>query len=319
MALVLRKLDLGAVWREMLAVALWPLVASLGTRYLGFVAMALRAQALFGPHIREAGKPVTHGRHLKALLLAFAGNTLLPLRIGELLRVDYLARHGDLPRPAVLAVAVTERLLDALILLALFLAALPLVAFDIPTKAALPTLIAILAVAALGLVLAASFPAPFVRLGRGLAGLLGRRVGGWVGDRIEDFVRGFSPLSSPLPVLGAVLSTLGYWLASAGSMSLWILAFDLELPLAAPLVIIGFGAFGTALPSSPGFVGTYDYFTVLALTLLGVERTLATSFALVGHAVGIVPSTLVALALLYPELRRGLSGAGGREDSPASR
>ena len=41
---------------------------------------------------------------------------------------------------------------------------------------------------------------------------------------------------------------------------------------------------GTALPSAPANIGTYQFFTVLGLTLLGVDKTSAAGFSLVVFA-----------------------------------
>jgi len=37
--------------------------------------------------------------------------------------------------------------------------------------------------------------------------------------------------------------------------------------------------FGTALPNAPSNVGTYQFFTVLGLTLFGIDKTTATGFS----------------------------------------
>ena len=56
------------------------------------------------------------------------------------------------------------------------------------------------------------------------------------------------------------------------------------------------------LPSAPGFIGTYHYFAALALGLFGVSTELAASFAIVGHAVAIIPFTILLSPLVAKDI-----------------
>ena len=60
---------------------------------------------------------------------------------------------------------------------------------------------------------------------------------------------------------------------------------------------------GVAIPSSPGFIGTYQWLGVSALALFDVGANEALAFSILMHAVWYVPTLLVGGALL---LRRGL-------------
>ena len=70
---------------------------------------------------------------------------------------------------------------------------------------------------------------------------------------------------------------------------------------------------GVAIPSSPGFIGTYQWLAVSSLALFGVGATEALAFGVLMQAVWYVPTTLVGGALL---LRRA-SNAASRAASPA--
>jgi hypothetical protein len=54
---------------------------------------------------------------------------------------------------------------------------------------------------------------------------------------------------------------------------------------------------GAAIPSSPGFIGTYQWLGVSALTVLGVGHTRAFAFSVLMHAVWFVPTTMAGAAL----------------------
>jgi len=49
---------------------------------------------------------------------------------------------------------------------------------------------------------------------------------------------------------------------------------------------------GVAIPSSPGFVGTYEWLGVASLGLLGIASEEALAFSILLHACWYVPTTL---------------------------
>ena len=61
---------------------------------------------------------------------------------------------------------------------------------------------------------------------------------------------------------------------------------------------------GVAIPSSPGFIGTYQWLGVSALALFDVGTEQALAFAILVQAAWYVPTTLVGGGLL---VRRGLA------------
>lgn len=63
--------------------------------------------------------------------------------------------------------------------------------------------------------------------------------------------------------------------------------------------VLGVAAMGVSIPSSPEFVGTYELACIAALFALGVERSLAESFAIVSHAIQFIPVTLIGIVYLY--------------------
>jgi uncharacterized membrane protein YbhN (UPF0104 family) len=144
-------------------------------------------------------------------------------------------------------------------------------------------------------------------------------VSGFVARRVERFAGGLSALGSSAPALTATIVTVGYWAATLGSTQIWLWAFDLSLPWYAPLVITSFLAFGTFLPSSPGFVGTYHYFAAASLRVFGVAEPTAIAFGVVGHAMAIVPFTVLGVPFLAGDLlntRPATVGPRDRQTEP---
>ena len=313
MYLSLRKVDLSRIGIEIWRVS-WPVLAlSLVTKLLAFFFAGWRTSLILRP---PAG--IGWSRGFKSVLLAFSVNNVAPLRMGELARADYLARATGLTRTASLGVVAFERLLDLLSLALIVVPVLALAAIEIPGRSALGLYLVLpaLGIAALWWLSRPSGLAFFRRRGH----WLGARLGAAADRRLGDFERGLRGLESPRRLAGVVLASLGFWLMGLASLRIWIAAFGLELPWYAPVLLLAYTAFGAAIPSSPGFVGTYHFFVIAALTRLGVESDTAASLAVVGHFMAIVPFTLASVPLLLAEyLGRGRQRAQPTEEAEDGR
>jgi uncharacterized protein (TIRG00374 family) len=297
--LMLRQVDAGRVWRELRQLSLLRLALCLVPMAAALSMMTSRSLVLLAPMRRF------HPLLLfKSVLVALAGNNLLPMRMGELLRVAYLARHGTLPYGTCLAVVGVERLLDLLCLALLFFCLLPVVVVPLPRAAVIVGLTAATGGALALLLGIARYPDRFAALVRALFRIAGQRAAGWIAAKVEPFARGLTCLSSPGRGIAALFFSLVFWCAQALTFFVFVWAFDLRLPWYAPGVVLIFIAFGVALPSSPAYVGTYHYFFQLALTLMGVEASRGASVAIVSHAASVVPITSLAAILLSHELFR---------------
>jgi glycosyltransferase 2 family protein len=299
---LLRLIDLERVLPQISDARALPLVAMMGAKLLGFLGLAWRARALLRP-FRE----LSFGVVFQGQLLGFAANNLIPFRLGELVKVDYLSRQGGGSRSALLAVVVTERILDAVCLFGLFVLVSPVALPRLSHPgAAAASAVAVCVAAAAGWLIATrrSLWVGGFRLLESRLGLTeSRRLSG----AADSFSRGLAGFRSPAVLASGLLGTAVYWGSAFVSIRLCLAAFGMGMPWFAPAVVLVFLAFGTALPASPGLVGTYDYFFLAALVVLGAEPNRAASAALVAHAISIVPFTILGI-LVVPGSLRELSG-----------
>ena len=97
---------------------------------------------------------------------------------------------------------------------------------------------------------------------------------------------------------GLALTTLS-WLYLGLSMWFVLEVFDLGLsPLAGVLVAIAVNI-GMILPSSPAAVGVFEAAVLVALDAYGVPKEQALSFALVAHALNVVPFLVAGPLVLH--------------------
>lgn len=287
-----RDTNLSTIW-EYAASASLPILALVLVTKTGALFFASARSSVI---LRELHN-YSFGRVVKSLLVAFVGNAIFPLRAGEVMRVGYLSRHGmgDAPPTSCVAVLVVERLLDTLFLLILLASLVFAGLMDLPTNAVYFGVAAFVVFLSVALWWTANRPEQAVAL-------VSRSS--FLATKVERFSVGLSTLARARGLTAAVLATAGYWSFQALSIQIWFRAFNVDLAWYAPFVVIVFIAFGAALPSSPGYVGTYHFFAISGLTLLGVGQEEAVSIATVGHFLAVVPLTIAGLVILAPEFFR---------------
>jgi uncharacterized protein (TIRG00374 family) len=311
-----RKVDLDEVTKEIVKINIALLTLALIPKVSTFMLASLRSRVLFA-RISQ----ISYWRLFKSVLAAFAVNNIVPLRAGEVARVAYIARHGKLPASTCIAVIALERLMDMWCLLAIFVCLIPMVAADLPINATFFTLAAGIVGAMAGAIWVSRRPQSFVSLCTWFAKLFGRSVAKWVGSKAQMFADGMATIKSSRAVIGSMTVTLLMWTASVVTIRAYLWAFDLTLPWYAPLMILVFIAFGTAIPSTPGHVGTYHFFVISALGAMGIAKGPAASYAVVAHAMAVVPLTVIAVIILfgdYLEMRRAADQGHDHDPSRSS-
>ena len=73
---------------------------------------------------------------------------------------------------------------------------------------------------------------------------------------------------------------------------------------------------GVVIPSSPGFIGTYQWLAVSALGVVGVDGEVAIAFSLLMQAVWFIPTTLVGGVIAIREVHRDATRSRSRDEPP---
>jgi uncharacterized membrane protein YbhN (UPF0104 family) len=115
---------------------------------------------------------------------------------------------------------------------------------------------------------------------------------------LRDTLEGLSdPLSVERGLLWFGMSVLA-WGAWAVAAILVGRAVGVELSPVDAVFVTAALNLGVAIPSSPGFVGTYQWLGVSALALFGIGREEGLAFAICMQAVWYVPTTIVGAVIL---------------------
>ena len=71
----------------------------------------------------------------------------------------------------------------------------------------------------------------------------------------------------------------------------------LSLPFLAPFFILVLLCFSVAIPSAPGYIGTFHLACQYGLIFYGFSREKALSMAIVLHAAGFIPTVILGLII----------------------
>jgi uncharacterized protein (TIRG00374 family) len=140
-----------------------------------------------------------------------------------------------------------------------------------------------------------------LRIVRVLTGFLPERFQSRILDVVEKFVEGLGVFESWRSLAAIMFWSLTIWGLVGFSNYFIFLAFNLTVPWFAPYVVLVIVSLGVMLPSAPGYVGPFQFFTIQALKLFSIPASVGLSFSLVLHVGNYLPVTLLGLYYLRRE------------------
>ena len=299
--------------------------------FLGSVVVATSAYLIRAVRWGVLLHPVAPGTSLynrwATIMIGFMANNVLPARLGEFVRAYAINRVEPVPVSAAFGTLVMARLLDGVGVLAFLMVALAMPTF--PEGAEVmgqPVLLfargfaAALAIALGGLFILLMWPRRTVEIAdKVCSAILPERAARWVVVALEAFLGGVSALRNPGLLFKSLVLSLIHWAFYAVSFWMAMLAFDIHVGYPGALFVQAMVALGVALPSAPGFVGTWHAAARVALVgVYGVAEPQALAFATSFHLGGFIPITALGL---YYAWKLGISlgaAAPPKEPQPAA-
>lgn len=295
-----KDVDFHALSRSLDHVGWGWVVSSMLLGYFGLVIRSFRWSYLLpmSPNVRFTNL-------LSATFIGMMANNILPARVGEVVRAWLLGRREGVPVPEALGSIVLERLLDviaALVILGGCLALSP----DLGDRAsgllerAGSLVFAIALVAIILLSVLARCRTAVLQWGQRRTS---RMTATWARrgmDGFEKFVQGLDGLRGGRQIATLAVLSLLIWAISIASFQMVAEGLSLQVsPIQMSLVFV-IVLFGVAIPSAPGFVGTFHGFCVAGLTMVaGMEPTPAATFATLVHGTQWLAVTVAGFLFLF--------------------
>ena len=227
------------------------------------------------------------------LLSSFAINNVLPFRSGDVMRAFAFNKQLNLSAGIVTATLFIERLLDLLMLLLIL--GITLTLFNLDTHDFTGVGSATFILIALGILLLLLCPkllAPIVVAFGQFFLRLSPKLGQKIILEIDKGLLTLNHLSKGGMMLKLLFWSMVAWLAEGFLFWFSALALsDITNPVASWLAL-PIGTLATLIPSTPGYVGTFDYFTIRAMTELSNTVSASTAYALLVHLLLWLPPTL---------------------------
>jgi uncharacterized protein (TIRG00374 family) len=259
---------------------------------------------------------------LKTIQAVYAGlftNEMLPMRAGEFVRIFLVSRWLSVDFLSVAPSVIVGRLFDGVWLVT----GIGLTALFVPLPKDLMEGAEILGFAVIAGVFVLSY-------------LVLRRKRSAAENQVEK-EKMYGPLQLVSSLMGKTAEGIGaigltrhFGLSFAvsalylffGVMAFWLVmrAYGIDLSLwggAAALLIVRLGTF---IPNTPSNLGTYQFFVVLALSLLGVDKTDAAGFSAVVFVILTIPLWIIGLyaigrtGMKLGDIRQEIRKAVGRVD-----
>jgi uncharacterized protein (TIRG00374 family) len=240
-------------------------------------------------------------------MVGYMGNAYLPARAGELLRSAFLGQKGALGTSFVLATALSERILDAVTLVLIG-------SVSLISQGSMPPALAngvrVMAVAGL-LGLAVILLAPFQesRIVRILGRLpLPEKISQTISRHTVRFLSGMRSLQNAPRMLTFAGLTAIVWLIDALGACVGARIISQTLSLSQALVLLAALGLSSAIPSTPGYVGVYQFVAVTVLVPFGFSRSDALAYILISQVFNYVVVSFWGLLGLWQLNRsRGLA------------
>jgi glycosyltransferase 2 family protein len=280
----------GRLWAELSGINWLWIPAAVGFDILSYICQGIRWKYLL--------RPMGNLPWLRTTQAIYAGlftNEILPMRFGELVRAWLVTRWLSADLVSAVPSMAVERLFDG-IWLAL---ALGLTSLFVPLPRDLLDAADILGIT----VISATALFVFLVFRRRKLEIADARRPRW--KPLRAAAAFFSRMAEGIAAIGfsrsffislffslliLVMQALAFWMVMRAygiDQSIWVGA--------ALLLIVHFG---TAIPNAPSNIGSFQFFTVLGLSLFGVDKTTAAGFSVVVFIILTVPLWLIGIVAI---------------------
>jgi glycosyltransferase 2 family protein len=288
---LLRRVDHAGIVEQVRRVSWGVWLAAAVTYLLGFLPRALRWHLMLKPVSLVCLRKLAH-----AIVLGYAGNNVLPFRLGEVIRAVAFERLSGVSAATGLASVVIERLLDGITIVLVLLVTVALAHRDLLGSASMRPIflgaVALTFIGLVGLVCAIWFGDRFVRFA-------GRR---W--PRVQELLArvnaGFRFLRDPRILAGVLVTSLLVWSIEGAMFVIFAAALHLPSPLLAGYLALSVVNLGILIPSAPGYIGVFQVASVIALGVLGNDAAAGLAFGILVHSAQFLPLTLLGLIAAVP-------------------
>jgi len=298
--IALDKLNLQEVWKGLQGANYLWIIPGVAVYFVAVWARTWRWHYLLRPIQRVSLREL-----FPVVVIGYMGNNVYPFRAGEVIRAWALKRNHRVSVSASLATIIVERIFDGLVMLMFVFAALPFAPIPPPYDQIVIWMTALF-LGALGVFFALALRPEFTR---GLYHSMFEKLVPVEAARerliaiADRFMDGLSSLRSPADLGMTLITSIVIWLTETTKYWFVMHAFNFEVSFFVLMLMTAVVNLATTLPSSPGYVGTFDTPGIAVLVAFNVNPNVAAAYTLVLHAALWLPITVLGI---YYMIRQGI-------------
>jgi hypothetical protein len=234
-----------------------------------------------------------------ALLIGLFVNNVLPARIGEVARAYVLSKKKDLSFTYAFSTVLVDRFFDLTGLLLLTFLFFPRHSLPPAVSRAIYILVALLLLCIVCMLLLSR--ERFANIVAGWLGRVQRPLFSKLAQRVITVQENLKRINSPFNLMYLVLISSVTWF----SMSTALYFVTLILGVHVEFVVIPFVCallnMGLTMPSSPGYVGVYQFLLIYLLSIFDVPKYEGFTISIIYHAAWYIPYSILGFVFLLKE------------------
>jgi glycosyltransferase 2 family protein len=232
-------------------------------------------------------KKISHPSIFWSNMVGYMGNAFLPARAGEVLRSVAISRNFGLSTSFVFATALTERIMDVVALI--LISSISLLSINIFPDSLSSALKFMTFAGLLGLFFVICSPwleKYFLLILKHLP--LPQNWIDKISNQLSLFLQGMRSLQNTRRLVSFLALTALIWFIDGCITMIGANIVSSSLSLPQSLVFLSALGLSSAVPSTPGYIGVYQFVAVLVLVPFGFTKSSALAFILISQIVGYI-------------------------------
>ncbi|MBP7529007.1 MAG: flippase-like domain-containing protein [Syntrophorhabdaceae bacterium] len=234
-----------------------------------------------------------------ALLIGLFINNVLPARIGEVARGYAISKRRNIPFTYAVSTVFIDRVFDLLGLLSITFLFFPSQALPHSVSKGLYVLVGIFAVSVMVL-----FAVSREETARKIVGFLERFKRPFLNKlavRVIEIQENLRRISTPGQIALFVALSIANWLSMSSALYFSLKTLGVSLPFAYAPFVCALLNMGLAVPSSPGYIGVYQFLLVYLLAIFGIPKYQSFAVSLFFHASWYIPYNILGFIFILKE------------------
>lgn len=219
---------------------------------------------------------------LSSVFISFFSNTIFPMRAGEFIRSYFIGKQERISKVSALATIAAERVFDGMTVVGLLI--FTLFFFPITPEVRRILTASLIFFAGVGVIFYGLlfFRDPTRRLIHSILKLFPKNIYKLGIKTVDSFIHGLSGIKS-VQIIPIIILSILCWLLNASMFYFTGLGMGLGITFTGAIFLMAIVGLGVAIPSSPGYVGVFEFFGIMASEIIGIPRNDAVAYILLGR------------------------------------